>query len=779
MWGREYCEIVENRFYYEIIDHKNYTPRNVAMICNEIIKNKDNTKKGNIIKNIRDILDDIDLIWKREYDKYNDNEKTLLNIIYILKNAAYESEIKKQFEMILENEHKEYNEDIFEECVRKVSESFVIIKYDAKKKENEYSFINPSIEDFLIKKFRKNTSLLIKYVKYTQNIEPLYNIYITNDDIYLTEKIRNSIQDNFNDFNLDDSYTKKVICQILKGNLNEERNSIIKRIIDISFEKINVQNTDFIMDLLDDKKDEIYNYALEKFKKQEIEDNKNLYQKMAYYLRDIYNLDIYLKTCYKIINEKDSEHMLTIMELLIDSMISIITDETEEVMKNDIEVIYESLKEDINKIEISQTEDEEELAGEEYAETIEKLTNEYGREIIENITYLKKLYSRRNYNYIVGTVLANNEAYLSENEVIELMDIEEENNTKDMTDNESRRYIKKLFEDDLNIDDNNLINMYIQNNLKDKSLISKESKWYITTFFDELYNADLLVNFLNFYKKEPKSFDEFGKEIVEFIQQKNSHEYTESEINFLETYALKCFEEKNKYFKIKNNELEKYQNLFDEADIVKYENETYMFSNIFFVIYFAINKIFNDKINLDYIINEKWKEIELNYIGIKFEELKFEITNAYALKDIKNFNNEYILPFLHYFLSYIRKNNKYEIAKSLINKLEPTIYFNKDLDNLLVYSLEFYEINYIGIDIIGFLLNIDYDKISNIIKNKYLKGENIKINLENAIKDKEMQMHFDKLGLYDYLNNVYLKLNKLYEDVQKDNSIDVYKIYKK
>lgn len=96
-----------------------------------------------------------------------------------------------------------------------------------------------------------------------------------------------------------------------------------------------------------------------------------------------------------------------------------------------------------------------------------------------------------------------------------------------------------------------------------------------------------------------------------------------------------------------------------------------------------------------------------------------------------------------------------------------------------MYSLEFYEINYIGIDIIGFLLNIDYDKISNIIKNKYLKGENIKINLENAIKDKEMQMHFDKLGLYDYLNNVYLKLNKLYEDVQKDNSIDVYKIYKK
>lgn len=64
MWGREYCEIVENRFYYEIIDHKNYTPRNVAMICNEIIKNKDNTKKGNIIKNIRDILDDIDLFGK-------------------------------------------------------------------------------------------------------------------------------------------------------------------------------------------------------------------------------------------------------------------------------------------------------------------------------------------------------------------------------------------------------------------------------------------------------------------------------------------------------------------------------------------------------------------------------------------------------------------------------------------------------------------------------------------------------------------------------------------
>ena len=213
--------------------------------------------------------------------------------------------------------------------------------------------------------------------------------------------------------------------------------------------------------------------------------------------------------------------------------------------------------------------------------------------------------------------------------------------------------------------------------------------------------------------------------------------------------------------------------------IIEEEDNVFRFTNIFFILFFAINKIKREDEDILYYFYEELIDDILEKFEDKIEDFRTKVLNLYASCDLEEFNNTYIIPDLYYLTSYIRTKDKYSISKSLISKLEPTISQYETINMALSVSRDFITPSYLGVDIIEDLSYFKIDTESKVLRKKCYreKDKMFDIDFEKAIRDEELKKELDNIRVWEYIEEVYFKLKEVYMILLKDSSIDVYKYF--
>lgn len=149
-----YDSILNEKFYKTIIQHKNYTPRII-----EFITDNSKIEKLTPIAYHQFILNNLNNpkeIWRYSYNYQIDYlDRCLLLTLFTLENSSFESSLIRAFENRLAYEKTEHNQIIntsqFQDSVKILLNGFISSNlYTTKPPVREYSFINPSLADFLI-----------------------------------------------------------------------------------------------------------------------------------------------------------------------------------------------------------------------------------------------------------------------------------------------------------------------------------------------------------------------------------------------------------------------------------------------------------------------------------------------------------------------------------------------------------------------------------------------------------------------------------------------------
>lgn len=155
--------IIEDNFFMWIINHKNYTPRIIEFITlKERIKS---FSKFEYIEFIKKNLSHPEEIWNDSFQNQIEYlDRCLLQTIFTFQRGIEENSLIKAFERRLKFEKKINNKQIsseqFGRSVKNLLHGFImasIVNVDNNIKQ--YSFINPSLSDFLISYFNKNYSI--------------------------------------------------------------------------------------------------------------------------------------------------------------------------------------------------------------------------------------------------------------------------------------------------------------------------------------------------------------------------------------------------------------------------------------------------------------------------------------------------------------------------------------------------------------------------------------------------------------------------------------------
>ncbi len=146
--------ILVDKFYRKIINHKNYTPRIIEFITDNSRIEKFNTQA--YLQFILNNLNNPKEIWRYSFNNQIDYlDRCLLLTLFTFEGSSFERFLFSAFENRLEFEKREHNQIIntnqFNETVKILLDGFISSKlYDTKPPVREYTFINPSLTDFLI-----------------------------------------------------------------------------------------------------------------------------------------------------------------------------------------------------------------------------------------------------------------------------------------------------------------------------------------------------------------------------------------------------------------------------------------------------------------------------------------------------------------------------------------------------------------------------------------------------------------------------------------------------
>ncbi len=156
--------ILQERFYWEIIKHKNYTPRIVEFITDEhkINKFSEDEYKQFILNNLNNPKE----IWRYSFNNQIEYlDQCLLLTLFSLGNEAEENYLIEAFNSRLQYEKNEHNQIIdgnqFMKSVKILLNGFIssTLKNFNTYKKQYYSFINPSLSDFLISYIKESQSV--------------------------------------------------------------------------------------------------------------------------------------------------------------------------------------------------------------------------------------------------------------------------------------------------------------------------------------------------------------------------------------------------------------------------------------------------------------------------------------------------------------------------------------------------------------------------------------------------------------------------------------------
>ncbi|MDP3462887.1 MAG: restriction endonuclease [Bacteroidales bacterium] len=146
--------ILYEKFYKRIIHHKNYTPRIIEFITDSsrIEKLTPTTYLQFILNNLNNPKE----IWRYSYNnQIGYLDRCLLLTLFTFASSSFESSLNKAFEKRLEYEKDAHNQVVdgnqFQESVKILLNGFITSNlYNSVPPVREFTFINPSLTDFLI-----------------------------------------------------------------------------------------------------------------------------------------------------------------------------------------------------------------------------------------------------------------------------------------------------------------------------------------------------------------------------------------------------------------------------------------------------------------------------------------------------------------------------------------------------------------------------------------------------------------------------------------------------
>lgn len=156
-------KINEERNYLKIVNHKNYNPRLIEYIAKE---NLEAFSPDEYFNYCIEVLNNPQKIWKDQFEKIMQEDRALLEILYILtsgkidKNILYECFNNQKSNKFLFNNLDLTSSSIFENSIQRLNGTFVNLSTNGVNTFVEVA--NPSINDFLKENFNSKSKDIIK-----------------------------------------------------------------------------------------------------------------------------------------------------------------------------------------------------------------------------------------------------------------------------------------------------------------------------------------------------------------------------------------------------------------------------------------------------------------------------------------------------------------------------------------------------------------------------------------------------------------------------------------
>ncbi|WEK20401.1 MAG: restriction endonuclease [Candidatus Pedobacter colombiensis] len=204
-----YSVMMKDKSYLKIIEHKNYAPRLIEFIT------QSHNFKNSSIKNLHDFifhnLDNPEEIWKDAYEKQlNDVDRFVLTTLlslggYNIDMPTLETAFDQRYKFEIDHHGFKLEHDAFNGAIKKLMDGLIKSTIDSDTGINSFSFINPSVGDFLlnyIKANHKEKWRIFCGIKYTKQLTTFFNpkkkdgiiLTIQEKHKYYSEFVKNATQ---------------------------------------------------------------------------------------------------------------------------------------------------------------------------------------------------------------------------------------------------------------------------------------------------------------------------------------------------------------------------------------------------------------------------------------------------------------------------------------------------------------------------------------------------------------------------------------------------------
>lgn len=184
--------------YLKIIQHKNYFPRLIEFITTE--HNYNDVEYKDFEEFIFRNLDNPNQIWKVAFEKQLDDEDRFLLVTLFsfaqktVSNAMFESAFESRYEFEIKQSNISRKVNAYNSALKTLLDGFIVSVKDQRTGENFYSFINPSVVDFLLNYIKHNNDEKKRILYSIGYIEQLIGYFhpTRNDKILLTKPFLSS-----------------------------------------------------------------------------------------------------------------------------------------------------------------------------------------------------------------------------------------------------------------------------------------------------------------------------------------------------------------------------------------------------------------------------------------------------------------------------------------------------------------------------------------------------------------------------------------------------------
>ncbi len=175
--GILYEEILTNKFYNDIINHRNYTPRIIEFIT---AKSRTSDFTGEAYHQfILNNLNNPKEIWRYSFtQQIKPLDQGLLFTLFTFENGCQHHKLNLAYESRLSFEKTEHNQIIFpsqfSDSIKTLLNGFITATRQLNKTEVNYTFLNPSLVDFLIEYIKDSYSekkAIIAGIKYSEQLK--------------------------------------------------------------------------------------------------------------------------------------------------------------------------------------------------------------------------------------------------------------------------------------------------------------------------------------------------------------------------------------------------------------------------------------------------------------------------------------------------------------------------------------------------------------------------------------------------------------------------------